>query len=75
MIELVNHVWSRHWPTSKPIVESAGQVYLISAISMIMGGTFGVIFGLVDAGNGVTDFVALQVSRTNLASVVGGFSR
>ena len=59
-VDLANHLWGQCRPESKPLVESVTQVYLISIISVLMGGIFGVVFGLVDVGHGVTDALSLQ---------------
>ena len=70
IVELANFLWGAIWPDSKAIVESSSQVYLVSAISMLMGMGFGVVFGLVDVGEGVTDILELKVSLAMLFSVV-----
>ena len=49
MVDLVNYVLGfLQVSVAKPFVESAAQVYMVLACALIMGGLFGLIFGVMD---------------------------
>jgi hypothetical protein len=59
-VDLINFIIGSYFPDRVHLVESPAQVYLVFAVSAVMGCAFGVVFGLLDVGAGVTNLASLK---------------
>lgn len=64
VVDLVNYVLGfLQVSVAKPFVESAAQVYMVLACALIMGGLFGLIFGVMDVEDEVSYQIRLALLR------------
>mmetsp|Transcript_26303 Transcript_26303/g.46580 ORF Transcript_26303/g.46580 Transcript_26303/m.46580 type:complete len:233 (-) Transcript_26303:50-748(-) len=78
VVDLVNYVLGfLQVSVAKPFVESAAQVYMVLACSLVMGGLFGLIFGVMDVEDEVSYQIRLALLREErycypVGAILGG---
>merc|ERR1711937_448754 len=78
IVDIVNYVLGfLQVSIAKPFVESASQVYMVLTVSLIMGGIFGLTFGVMDVEDEVTYQIRLALLREErycypVGAVLGG---
>merc|ERR1719215_656107 len=78
VVDLVNYIRGfLQVSVAKPFVESASQVYMVLATALIMGGLFGLIFGVMDVEDEVSYQIRLALLREEhycypIGAVLGG---
>merc|ERR1712093_546253 len=77
LVDLCNYVAGFQVSVAKPLVESNEQVYLILIVSLIMGGIFGLVFGVMDVEDEVSFQIRLALKREEgycypVGAVLGG---
>merc|ERR1712008_337041 len=78
VVDLVNYVLGfLQSSVAKPFVESAAQVYMVLATALVMGGIFGLIFGVMDVEDEVSYQIRLALLREEhycypIGAVLGG---
>eukprot|EP00928_Gymnodinium_smaydae_P022090 TRINITY_DN18661_c1_g2_i1.p1 TRINITY_DN18661_c1_g2~~TRINITY_DN18661_c1_g2_i1.p1 ORF type:complete len:233 (-),score=56.13 TRINITY_DN18661_c1_g2_i1:104-802(-) len=64
LVDLVNYVLGfLQVSVAKPFVESASQIYMVLATALVMGGVFGLIFGLMDVEDEMSYQIRLALLR------------
>eukprot|EP00448_Togula_jolla_P028726 CAMPEP_0170625556 /NCGR_PEP_ID=MMETSP0224-20130122/30823_1 /TAXON_ID=285029 /ORGANISM="Togula jolla, Strain CCCM 725" /LENGTH=167 /DNA_ID=CAMNT_0010952141 /DNA_START=193 /DNA_END=696 /DNA_ORIENTATION=+ len=64
VVDLVNYILGfLQVSVAKPFVESASQVYMVLTTALIMGGIFGLIFGVMDVEDEVSYQIRLALLR------------
>mmetsp|Transcript_58712 Transcript_58712/g.108299 ORF Transcript_58712/g.108299 Transcript_58712/m.108299 type:complete len:233 (+) Transcript_58712:88-786(+) len=78
VIDLVNYVLGfLQVSIAKPFVESAAQVYMVLVVALVMGGLFGLIFGIMDVEDEVSYQIRLALLREEhycypVGAILGG---
>jgi len=78
VVDLVNYILGfLQVSVAKPFVESASQVYMVLTTALIMGGLFGLIFGVMDVEDEVSYQIRLALLREErycypVGAVLGG---
>jgi len=78
VVDLVNYVLGfLQVSIAKPFVESANQVYLVLTVALVMGGLFGLIFGVMDVEDEVSYQIRLALLREErycypVGAILGG---
>merc|ERR1712045_651372 len=78
VVDLVNYILGfLQVSVAKPFVESAAQVYMVLITALIMGGLFGLIFGVMDVEDEVSYQIRLALLREErycypVGAVLGG---
>lgn len=78
VVDLVNYVLGfLQVSIAKPFVESASQVYLVLTVALVMGGLFGLIFGIMDVEDEVSYQIRLALLREErycypVGAILGG---
>merc|ERR1739840_83845 len=79
VVDLVNYILGFLQASSiaKPFVESAAQVYMVLATALVMGGLFGLVFGIMDVEDEVSYQIRLALLREErycypVGAVLGG---
>eukprot|EP00933_Yihiella_yeosuensis_P005778 TRINITY_DN110366_c0_g1_i1.p1 TRINITY_DN110366_c0_g1~~TRINITY_DN110366_c0_g1_i1.p1 ORF type:complete len:242 (+),score=37.62 TRINITY_DN110366_c0_g1_i1:96-821(+) len=64
VVDLVNYILGfLQVSVAKPFVESASQVYMVLACALVMGGLFGLIFGVMDVEDELSYQIRLALLR------------
>lgn len=80
LVDVVNFMFSFFQSSvSKPLVESKEQAYMVLFFTLIMGGVFGFIFGLLDVEDELQYHIKLALLREQqfcypLGAVIGGLA-
>jgi hypothetical protein len=78
VVDLVNYVLGfLQVSVAKPFVESPSQVYMVLTTSLVMGGIFGLIFGIMDVEDEVSYQIRLALLREErycypVGAILGG---
>eukprot|EP00419_Tripos_fusus_P017021 CAMPEP_0172747980 /NCGR_PEP_ID=MMETSP1074-20121228/144028_1 /TAXON_ID=2916 /ORGANISM="Ceratium fusus, Strain PA161109" /LENGTH=130 /DNA_ID=CAMNT_0013579631 /DNA_START=255 /DNA_END=647 /DNA_ORIENTATION=- len=78
VVDLVNYILGfLQVSIAKPFVESASQVYVVLATALVMGGIYGLIFGVMDVEDEVSYQIRLALLREEhycypIGAVLGG---
>merc|ERR1711904_575775 len=78
VVDLVNYILGfLQVAIAKPFVESASQVYMVLTTALIMGGLFGLIFGVMDVEDEVSYQIRLALLREErycypVGAILGG---
>mmetsp|Transcript_83714 Transcript_83714/g.240618 ORF Transcript_83714/g.240618 Transcript_83714/m.240618 type:complete len:233 (-) Transcript_83714:209-907(-) len=78
VVDLVNYVLGfLQVAVAKPFVESASQVYMVLATSLMMGAIFGFVFGVMDVEDEVSSQIRLALLREErycypVGAILGG---
>jgi len=78
VVDLVNYILGfLQVSIAKPFVESASQVYMVLTTALIMGGLFGLIFGVMDVEDEVSYQIRLALLREErycypVGAILGG---
>merc|ERR1712129_641312 len=74
VVDLVNYILGfLQVAIAKPFVESAAQVYMVLTTALIMGGLFGLIFGIMDVGILLGVIISLIVNCTLVEISISSF--
>lgn len=81
LVDMVNYLLGFFFQNTvaKPLVESREQVTLVLTVALLMGGVFGLIFGLMDVEDEVQYHVRLALLREQrlcypIGALLGGFA-
>lgn len=80
LVDVVNYLFSFIQSSiSKPLVESREQAYMVLFFTLVMGGTFGCIFGLMDVEDEMQYQIKLALLREQqfcypLGAIIGGLA-
>mmetsp|Transcript_48352 Transcript_48352/g.144375 ORF Transcript_48352/g.144375 Transcript_48352/m.144375 type:complete len:233 (-) Transcript_48352:37-735(-) len=78
VVDLVNYILGfLQVSIAKPFVESASQVYMVLTTALVMGGLFGLIFGIMDVEDEVSYKIRLALLREErycypVGAILGG---
>lgn len=78
VVDLVNYILGfLQVAIAKPFVESASQVYMVLTTALIMGGLFGLVFGVMDVEDEVSYQIRLALLREErycypVGAILGG---
>lgn len=80
LVDVVNYIFSFFQPSvSKPLVESREQAYMVLLFTLVMGGVFGCIFGMMDVEDEMQYQIKLALLREQqfcypLGALIGGLA-
>merc|ERR1719251_469814 len=78
VVDLVNYILGfLQVSIAKPFVESASQVYMVLVTALVMGGLFGLVFGIMDVEDEVSYQIRLALLREErycypVGAILGG---